>query len=82
MTEVLVELPGTFLVIIAFPLWPCQELQNPTDQRVFVLAAALRAGYSIDRLYELTKIDRWFLCKFRNIVDLTSRMECMKVCES
>ena len=56
-----------------------QELQNPTDQRVFVLAAALRAGYSIDRLYQLTKIDRWFLHKFRNITDLTASMGSTKV---
>lgn len=34
-----------------------------------MLAAALRAGYSIERLYELTKIDRWFLHKMKNIAD-------------
>jgi carbamoyl-phosphate synthase/aspartate carbamoyltransferase/dihydroorotase len=36
-----------------------KELSEPTDQRMFVLAAALREGFTIDRLYELTKIDRW-----------------------
>uniref|UniRef100_W5NFZ0 Multifunctional protein CAD n=1 Tax=Lepisosteus oculatus TaxID=7918 RepID=W5NFZ0_LEPOC len=46
-----------------------EELQTPTDKRIFVLAAALRAGYSVDRLYELTKIDRWFLHKMKNITD-------------
>lgn len=46
-----------------------QELQTPTDKRIFVLAAALRAGYTVDRLYELTKIDRWFLHKMKNITD-------------
>uniref|UniRef100_A0A3B3T4R5 Multifunctional protein CAD n=1 Tax=Paramormyrops kingsleyae TaxID=1676925 RepID=A0A3B3T4R5_9TELE len=46
-----------------------QELQTPTDKRIFVLAAALRAGYSVDCLYELTKIDRWFLHKMKNIAD-------------
>lgn len=46
-----------------------QELETPTDKRIFVLAAALRAGYSIERLYELTKIDRWFLHKMKNITD-------------
>lgn len=34
-----------------------------------MLAAALRAGYSVDCLYELTKIDRWFLHKMKNIAD-------------
>lgn len=46
-----------------------QELQTPTDKRIFVLAAALHAGYTIERLYELTKIDCWFLHKMKNITD-------------
>lgn len=46
-----------------------EELQTPTDKRIFVLAAALHAGYTIERLYELTKIDRWFLHKMKNITD-------------
>ncbi|XP_028253992.1 multifunctional protein CAD [Parambassis ranga] len=46
-----------------------RELQTPTDKRIFVLAAALRAGYTVDQLYELTKIDRWFLHKMKNIAD-------------
>lgn len=46
-----------------------QELQTPTDKRIFVLAAAFRAGYTVDQLYELTKIDRWFLYKMKNITD-------------
>ncbi|MFT7803066.1 CAD protein [Arapaima gigas] len=46
-----------------------QELRTPTDKRIFVLAAALRAGYSVDHLYELTKIDRWFLHKMKKIAD-------------
>ncbi|ELT96818.1 hypothetical protein CAPTEDRAFT_177358 [Capitella teleta] len=56
-----------------------EELQNPTDQRVFVLAAALKAGYTIDRLYELTKIDHWFLYKFMNITKMTSSLEERKI---
>ncbi|XP_031835973.1 carbamoyl-phosphate synthetase 2, aspartate transcarbamylase, and dihydroorotase rudimentary [Nomia melanderi] len=46
-----------------------EELEKPTDKRMFVLAASIKAGYTIDRLYELTKIDRWFLYKMRNIID-------------
>ncbi|XP_070781394.1 multifunctional protein CAD isoform X3 [Enoplosus armatus] len=46
-----------------------KELQTPTDKRIFVLAAAFRAGYTVDQLYELTKIDRWFLYKMKNIAD-------------
>ncbi|NXK89198.1 PYR1 protein, partial [Formicarius rufipectus] len=51
------------------------ELETPTDKRIFVLAAALQAGYSIERLYELTKIDRWFLHKMKNIADHTVLLE-------
>ena len=57
-----------------------QELQNPTDERMFVLAAALREGYTIDRLYDLTKIDQWFLNKFKNITDFHKQLEVNKVC--
>ncbi|XP_054016836.1 CAD protein [Hylaeus anthracinus] len=46
-----------------------EELEKPTDKRMFVLAASIKAGYTIDRLYELTKIDRWFLHKMKNIID-------------
>ncbi|XP_069114104.1 multifunctional protein CAD-like isoform X2 [Argopecten irradians] len=51
------------------------ELQNPTDQRIFVLSAALKQNYTIDKLYELTKIDRWFLNKFKNITDYYTNLE-------
>ncbi|XP_060593985.1 CAD protein-like isoform X2 [Ruditapes philippinarum] len=46
------------------------ELKEPTDKRILVLAAALQAGYDIDKLYELTKIDKWFLHKFKNITNI------------
>ena len=57
-----------------FFIWSClsQALKNPTDQRMFVLAAALKQGYSTERLYDLTRIDQWFLYKFRSIVKLPS----------
>ncbi|XP_052750577.1 CAD protein isoform X2 [Galleria mellonella] len=45
------------------------ELKEPTDKRMFVLAAAIKNNYSVEKLYELTKIDRWFLEKFKNIID-------------
>ncbi|XP_061785890.2 multifunctional protein CAD isoform X2 [Nerophis lumbriciformis] len=52
-----------------------QELQMPTDKRIFVLAAAFRAGYTVDQLYQLTKIDRWFLHKMKNIADHERMLE-------
>jgi carbamoyl-phosphate synthase large subunit len=47
-----------------------KELSVPTDMRIFVIAMALLKGYSIDRIFELTRIDRWFLSKLKNIADL------------
>ncbi|ALC49077.1 r [Drosophila busckii] len=52
-----------------------EQLSEPTDKRPFVLAAALKAGMSIERLYELTKIDRWFLHKLSNIIQLYGQLE-------
>lgn len=63
-------------MVVGFSLsYVLQELETPTDKRIFVLAAALRAGYTIERLYELTKIDRWFLHKMKNITDHVSTLE-------
>lgn len=44
------------------------ELETPTDKRIFVVAAALWAGYSVERLYQLTRIDRWFLHRMKRII--------------
>jgi carbamoyl-phosphate synthase large subunit len=44
------------------------ELKNPTDERVFAVAQALEKGYSVDKVHELTRIDKWFLHKVDNIV--------------
>lgn len=52
-----------------------EELEKPTDKRMFVLAASIKAGYTINRLYELTKIDRWFLEKMKNIIDYYTILE-------
>lgn len=57
------------------------ELESPTDKRMFVLAAALKSGYTIDRLYELTRIDRWFLVKMQNIIGWYSQLESISVQE-
>lgn len=52
-----------------------EELEKPTDKRMFVLAAAIKAGYTTERIYKLTKIDPWFLDKMRNIIDYQTSME-------
>ncbi len=45
------------------------ELQEPTDQRVFAISEALQNGSTVDEIHELTKIDKWFLEKLKNITD-------------
>ena len=47
------------------------ELTEPTDMRIFVIAQALEAGFTVDRIWELTRIDRWFLYKLQNIFRLS-----------
>ncbi len=46
-----------------------KDLSVPTDKRLLMIVEAMKRGISIDRIYELTKIDRWFLHKIRNVVD-------------
>jgi len=50
------------------------ELSNPTDTRIFVIAEAFRRNLSIDRIHELTKIDKWFLYKLKIIFDLSIKL--------
>ena len=45
-----------------------KALREPTDKRIFVISKAFRAGYTIDQVHELTKIDKWFLQKLMNIM--------------
>ena len=44
-----------------------KELEQPTDSRIFVIAKAFEAGYSVDKVHDATKIDKWFLQKLYNI---------------
>ena len=52
-----------------------EELANPTDLRIFAIAQALEEGYDIQRIYDLTKIDPWFIGKLKNIVDMKARLQ-------
>lgn len=45
-------------------------LVNPTDTRIFAIAQALERGYSVDKIHDLTKIDKWFLVKLRIILEI------------
>ncbi|KAI0383890.1 putative carbamoyl-phosphate synthase arginine-specific large chain [Hypomontagnella monticulosa] len=52
------------------------ELSHPTDRRWLAVGQAmLHEGYTVDRVHELSKIDKWFLHKLQNLVDCTKEME-------
>ena len=53
-------------------------LRHPTDVRIFAIAAAFEAGYTVDRIYDLTKIDRWFLCRLAGIEGTYRELESCK----
>ncbi|KAG5634854.1 hypothetical protein H0H81_000508 [Sphagnurus paluster] len=43
------------------------ELLNPTDKRIFAISTAFHRGYSVDKIWKMTNIDKWFLTKLENI---------------
>ena len=58
-----------------------KELSEPTDMRIMVIEKAFSEGYTIDRIHELTMIDKWFLAKLKNIYDLTEELETVPALE-
>ena len=58
------------------------SLKEPTDMRIFVVSKALKMGYSVEQIHQLTMIDRWFLQKLRHIVDIDQQLhECAHLSE-
>lgn len=52
-----------------------KALNEPTDRRIFVINKAFRAGYTIDQIHDLTKIDKWFLQKLQGIMRTAEALE-------
>ncbi|KAH8594453.1 hypothetical protein B0O99DRAFT_624991 [Bisporella sp. PMI_857] len=50
------------------------ELQTPSDQRLFAIANAMASGYSVDKIWEMTKIDKWFLSRLKGLSDFVKEM--------
>jgi carbamoyl-phosphate synthase/aspartate carbamoyltransferase len=50
------------------------ELQTPSDQRMFAIANAMHGGYTVDKIWELTNIDKWFLKKLKSLSDFRNTM--------
>ena len=57
-------------------------LRNPTDLRVFRIAEAIKRGISIDEIYRLSRVDKWFLHKLKNIIDIERNIENLDLLES
>ncbi|HUW91145.1 MAG TPA: carbamoyl-phosphate synthase (glutamine-hydrolyzing) large subunit, partial [Candidatus Nanopelagicaceae bacterium] len=57
-------------------------LRNPTDLRLFRIAEAIKRGISIDEIYRLSRVDKWFLYKLKNIVDLNRQIQDIELLES
>ena len=51
------------------------ELQTPSDQRMFALANAMDSVYSVDKIWQMTKIDKWFLHKLKSLSDFGKLMQ-------
>lgn len=51
-----------------------EELQTPSDQRLFAIANAMKAGYTVDKIWEMTKIDKWFLSRLKGLSDFEKLM--------
>ena len=57
-------------------------LRNPTDLRVFRIAEAIKKGISIDEIYRLSRVDKWFLHKLKNIIDHERNLKDLDLLES
>ncbi|KAK1808293.1 Carbamoyl-phosphate synthase [Friedmanniomyces endolithicus] len=51
------------------------ELQTPSDQRMFALANAMHNDYSVDKIWQMTKIDKWFLYRLKGLSDFGHQMQ-------
>ena len=51
-----------------------KALREPTDKRIFVISKAMRAGYNVEQIHSLTKIDKWFLYKLQNIMETSKEL--------
>ncbi|MDL4839998.1 carbamoyl-phosphate synthase large subunit [Aquibacillus rhizosphaerae] len=50
------------------------RLVKPDDERIFILGEVLRQGLTVDEIFELTKIDRFFLIKLKKIIDIENKL--------
>ncbi|KAF8174543.1 carbamoyl-phosphate synthase [Pholiota molesta] len=56
-----------------------EELVNPTDKRLFAISTAFHRGYSVDKVWQMTNIDKWFLNKLHNIFRLEKTISALNI---
>ncbi len=56
-----------------------KQLAQPTDKRIYAIAQALKEGYSVDKIHELTKITKWFIFKMKNIIETEKKLTGIKL---
>ena len=56
-----------------------KELSEPTDKRIYAIAQALKDGYSVDKIHELTKVTKWFIYKMKNIIETEKKLQSKKL---
>ncbi|PFH49641.1 hypothetical protein AMATHDRAFT_62764 [Amanita thiersii Skay4041] len=56
-----------------------EELTNPTDKRIFAISTAFYRGYSVDKIWQMTNIDKWFLTKLERIFKLEQTLSTCNV---
>ncbi len=57
-----------------------KALNEPTDNRIFVISKAFQAGYTVEQIHNLTKIDKWFLNKLQGIVNTHKEIKAYDSC--
>jgi len=56
-----------------------QRLSVPNAERIFFIRHALRAGFSVEEIFQLSKIDRWFLAQIKEIVDFEEELAASRI---
>ncbi|KAF5378956.1 hypothetical protein D9757_008752 [Collybiopsis confluens] len=56
-----------------------EELVNPTDRRMFAISTAFHRGYSVDKIWQMTNIDKWFLTKLRYIFEMEQQLSDLNI---
>ena len=69
-----VGIPGLTGYTMMFPNLET-ELREPSDKRMFAIAEALKQGYSLEKIAEITKVNLWFLSKIQNIIEIESQLK-------